>query len=89
VLRAVDGGRTWVKVSADFRIETPELARQLGASLVRHAGTERLVWGSDWPFAAYEDRMTYAKALANFETIVPDDAHRRAMDRTALKLYFG
>jgi predicted TIM-barrel fold metal-dependent hydrolase len=45
--------------------------------------------GSDWPFAAYEDRMTYAKALANFETIVPDVSHRRAMDHTALKLYFG
>jgi predicted TIM-barrel fold metal-dependent hydrolase len=89
VLRAVEAGRTWVKMSADFRIATPELARDLGASLLRHAGTERLLWGSDWPFAAYEDRMTYAKALANFETIVPDVSHRRAMDRTALKLYFG
>jgi len=88
VLRAVEGGRTWVKLSAAFRIATPDLARNLAGALLAQAGPERLVWGSDWPFAAFEDRMTYRQTLVDFAANVPDPSQRRAMDRTALKLYF-
>jgi predicted TIM-barrel fold metal-dependent hydrolase len=89
ILRAVEHGRTWVKLSASFRIATRDLAHDLAASLLSHAGTERLVWGSDWPFAAYENQMSYQQTLADFAANVPSDAQRREMDRTALKLYFG
>jgi predicted TIM-barrel fold metal-dependent hydrolase len=89
VLRAVDGGRTWVKVSAGFRIEPPAYAAEVAAALLRHAGPERLMWGSDWPFAAFEDRVTYSDVVSAFRELVPNANARRAMDRTALAFYFS
>lgn len=89
VLRAVERGRTWVKISGGFRVEPEGLAAQAAAELMRHAGPERLMWGSDWPFAAFEDRITYANVLAAFRQYVPDPLQRRAMDRTALAFYFS
>lgn len=89
VLRAIDTGRTWVKVSAGFRIEPPEFAPEVATALLRHAGPERLMWGSDWPFAAFEDRASYNDVVAAFRTLVPDADARRAMDRTALAFYFS
>lgn len=89
VLRAVDGGRTWVKISAGFRIEPPGAARRLTSELLHGAGPERLLWGSDWPFAAFENRVTYDGVLADYAANVPDARHRDAIDRTALKFYFA
>lgn len=90
VLRAVDRGRTWVKLSAGFRFERPETAAAYARELVRVAGGERLVWGSDWPFAAYEDKVTYSDTLAAFRAWVPDARLRRQIGgETALRLYFA
>ena len=88
VLRSVARGRTWVKLSGAFRIEPPGAARQLAQALLRDAGPERLLWGSDWPFAAFEDRMTYADTLAQYRENVADAATRRAIDQTAMQFYF-
>ncbi len=89
VLRAVERGRTWVKLSAGFRIEPEGYAATVAAKLLANAGTERLMWGSDWPFAAFEDKMTYEAVVAAYMTYVPDAAARRAIDRTALSFYFA
>jgi predicted TIM-barrel fold metal-dependent hydrolase len=89
VLRAVERGRTWVKTSAAFRIEPPGDAALFAAALLQHAGAERLMWGSDWPFAAFEDTMTYGQTLDTFGANFPDEAVRRAMDLTALRFYFS
>lgn len=90
VLRAIDRGNTWVKLSAGFRVRTPELARDYAQALVRHTGGDRLVWGSDWPFAAYEDKVQYGDTLAAFEDWVPDAALRRRIGgANALRLYFA
>ncbi|HEY8579301.1 MAG TPA: amidohydrolase family protein [Beijerinckiaceae bacterium] len=88
VLRAVDRG-AWVKLSAAFRQTPPERAPELAAILLRRIGPQRLVWGSDWPFAAFEDSVDYAQTLRAFAACVPDEAHRREMDRAALRLYFS
>lgn len=88
VLRSVARGRTWVKLSAGFRLEPPASAVPLAAALLQHAGTERLLWGSDWPFAAFEDTVRYEDTLRDFVLWVPDAAKRRAIGETALKLYF-
>jgi predicted TIM-barrel fold metal-dependent hydrolase len=53
------------------------------------AGTDRLFWGSDWPFVAHETHMTYARAIADYQALVPDQATRARIDRTALKFYFS
>lgn len=52
LLRLLDGGRTWVKISGAYRVDAgpapwPQ-ADAFAAALIAHA-PERLVWGSDWP----------------------------------------
>ncbi len=89
ILRSVERGRTWVKLSAGFRQPSPEMARACAQALLRSAGPERLMWGSDWPFAAFESSMTYERAIADLADWVPDAVQRRRIaGETALKFYF-
>lgn len=90
VLRSIDKGKTWVKLSAGFRLPSEEFARQCAAELLKSAGPERLLWGSDWPFVAFEDRVRYADTISAFARWVPDaQARRKIAGETALKLYFS
>jgi predicted TIM-barrel fold metal-dependent hydrolase len=101
VLRSVQKGRTWVKLSAGYRLTwlsaregTPDpramaLARDAAATLLREAGPERLVWGSDAPFVGHEQSLAYADTLGHFAEWVPDTGARRRMTDTALRLYFS
>ncbi len=89
VLRAVDNGRTWVKLSAAYRLESAQVAQQCAQALLAHAGPERLLWGSDWPFPGFEDSMRYDSAIATLEQYVPDPNARRIIGgETPLRLYF-
>jgi predicted TIM-barrel fold metal-dependent hydrolase len=100
-LRAVDRGRTWIKLSAGFRLLGPEswqsaddgdaerLGDDLAALLLRQVGPDRLLWGSDCPFVGYEGRVSYGAAIARFHRRVPDPRVRRAISDTALRLYFA
>jgi predicted TIM-barrel fold metal-dependent hydrolase len=89
ILAAVEHGRTWVKLSGGFRFKPPSAAAQYAEALLRHVGPERLVWGSDWPFAAHEDRVTYAGTVATLHEWVRDPAVRRRIGgETPLRLYF-
>jgi predicted TIM-barrel fold metal-dependent hydrolase len=48
-----------------------------------------LLWGSDWPFAAFEDSMRYEYAISSFRQWVPDANMRRIISgETAFRLYF-
>src|SRR5690606_27488284 len=67
VLRSIERGNTWVKLSAGYRLPSEELACACAAELLKTAGPERLVWGSDWPFAAFEEQVTYASTITAFE----------------------
>jgi len=90
LLAAVERGLTWVKLSAGYRMPSPQAARDYAAALIRAGGGERLVWASDWPFAAFEDRVTYADARATLEDWVPDERTRqRIAGETPLRLYFA
>jgi predicted TIM-barrel fold metal-dependent hydrolase len=88
LLRAVEGGDTWVKISAGFRLP-PELADEATARLLADAGPERLLWGSDAPFVNHEGSIDYPGALALYERLVPDAGTRAAIDATAMQLYFS
>ncbi|MDQ2640820.1 MAG: amidohydrolase family protein [Pseudomonadota bacterium] len=100
VLRSVARGRTWVKLSAGFRLTweskgtgkpdavAMDLAQATAERLLREAGTERLLWGSDCPFVGHES-VTYADTLRWFEQWVPSAAARRRITDTALRLYFS
>lgn len=89
ILSAIERGNTWAKVSGRFRFHTPAEGSAYAQQLLRVGGTERILWGSDWPFAGYEGRVTYDQVLADYYDIVPDAAVRRQIDRTALSFYFG
>jgi predicted TIM-barrel fold metal-dependent hydrolase len=101
VLRSVERGRTWVKLSAPFRLtwakpgmaqrdpQTVLLARDAANCLLQNAGTERLVWGSDCPFIGHEGHVTFEGAINELAAWVPDAHQRRRLSDTALKLYFS
>jgi len=58
--------------------------------LVKHCGAERLLWGSDWPFAAFENKVRYRDTIDALKRWVPDAAVRRIIGgESALKFYFG
>ncbi len=88
LLRAIDGGRTWVKISAGFRMPY-EIAAECTARFLAEAGPERMLWGSDAPFVNHEATMDYAGSLALYHRLVPDAATRSAIDATALDLFFN
>ncbi len=101
VLRSIEKGRTWVKLSAGYRLtwlsrregspdpRAMQLAREAAAKLLQEAGPERLLWGSDAPFVGHESSLTYADAIASFAEWVPNPRARRRMADTALQLYFS
>ncbi len=85
-LRALANGRTFVKLSAAYRFPDVDVA-PLARRLLAEAGTERLLWGSDWPFTRFEDQVTYGSTQNRFKAWVPDAAQRDAIHATARKLY--
>jgi predicted TIM-barrel fold metal-dependent hydrolase len=88
LLRAVESGKTWVKISAGFRMPW-EIASECTARLLAEAGPGRLLWGSDAPFVNHETAMDYAGALALYRRLVPAAETRRAIDASALALFFN
>ncbi len=89
VLKAIDRGNTWVKLSAGYRFKPSSAAVDCARELVKRTGGERLVWASDWPFAAYENNVTYGETVAALSEWVPDPVMRRRIaGRNALELYF-
>lgn len=90
ILAAVERGNTWVKVSGKFRlINTDGTPPEFVEQILRVAGTERVLWGSDWPFAGFEGRVTYDSVLQDYYGLIPDAAVRRRIDETGLRFYFG
>jgi len=86
-LRAVENGRTWIKMSATTRI-APAVVKACAASLLANAGTGRLLWGSDAPFIGHEATAHYADTLRMFESMVPDPRQRHEISLTALRTFF-
>ena len=101
MLRAVDTGRAWVKLSGGFRLpgtsawrddpggDLESLADLVAAALVAKVGGDRLLWGSDAPFVGYEGRIDYPRALASYERWLPSASLRSEVCATGMALYFG
>lgn len=88
MLRSIEKGRTWVKMSAGYRLgaQAADYAREL----LRAAGPDRLMWASDCPFVGHERQFSYQSTIDWLAECVPDRAARdRIFGETALKLYFG
>ncbi len=101
ILRSAQKGRTWIKLSAAYRLHrTPpgepandpkgeRFGNDLAQTLVHEVGPERLLWGSDCPFVGYEGLVSYSDTLAAFQRWIPEPALRRKISDTALKLCFS
>lgn len=82
LLRLIDRGHVWVKLSAPMRLSAePSLpyrdAGLLARALVQHA-PERLVWGSDWPHVNFSGGLpSYRDLLDLLAEWAPDAVVRR------------
>lgn len=88
LLRAIEGGNCWVKLSAGFRLPFA-VVQACTRRLLADAGPERLLWGSDAPFVNHEADVDFTSVLDLYRRLVPDRRTRAAIDRTALKLFFA
>ncbi len=87
MLRSIEKGRTWVKLSAAYRLG--DYAADCARELVKQAGPERLVWASDCPFVGEEAHVRYQQTIDWLAGVVPDAAVRRKITcDTPLRLYF-
>ncbi len=87
LLEALADGRTWVKLSASYRIGGVD-PRACAAVLLQAGGDTRLVWGSDWPWVRYEEGRSYEGLLADLGAYLPDpDARARVLGANALELF--
>ncbi len=86
MVRSVEKGRTWVKLSGAHRlgVQSADYAREL----CRRVGYERMLWASDCPFVGSESTV-YQSTIDWLDTVVPDAADRnRITGENALQLYF-
>lgn len=88
-LRSMEKGRTWVKVSAAYRLGV-ERGAVYGRELLRQCGADKLLWASDCPFAGFEGKVTYRETMDAVLAWVPEGAARHQIFGTnAVKLYFA
>lgn len=88
MVRSVERGRTWVKLSAAYRIG-PQ-ATTYAQELLRQVGHDRLVWASDCPFVGEEGKVTYQQTIDWLRDALPDPLGRRKVfGENALELYFS
>jgi predicted TIM-barrel fold metal-dependent hydrolase len=89
MLRTLENGRTWVKVSAGYRLG-PAKAEQYGRELLRQSGAEHLLWGSDCPFVGHESEVAYQQTIDAVLAWLPDEATRRkVLGENAMRFFFS
>jgi predicted TIM-barrel fold metal-dependent hydrolase len=88
ILKAIERGRTWVKLGGVFRFSDPHRARAMGEAIIAAGGWTRVMWGSDWPFVGHMGRVSYEQTLACLDWIADADMRHRIESATALAFYF-
>ena len=90
VLNGVRAGDTYVKLSAPYRQGGVDCQTYVD-SLLDAGGPAQLVWASDWPFIAHEDKVEYLMCVRSIEQWVPDDKVRNVIlaDTPAKLFRFG
>jgi predicted TIM-barrel fold metal-dependent hydrolase len=87
VLRGVRSGDTFVKLSAPYRVGGVNPQPYVDA-LLEAGGPKQLLWGSDWPFIGFEEKVAYAQCVEWIESWIPDAAARRiVMAETPARLF--
>lgn len=77
-LQLLGDSRVWLKLSAAYRSNTDPVQCAAVVAQLRAAagGSERFLWGSDWPNTQFEDRTDYAEQFELIEALLPDAAER-------------
>jgi len=88
MLRLMEGGAVWVKLSSGFRRPDADLPADYVRDLLARFGPERLLWGSDAPFVGHEHATSYAREVAALHYAVPDEQTRQALGRSGYAFYF-
>ena len=89
MLRSIEKGRTWVKVSAAYRLGEA-LGAVYGRELLKQVGPDRLLWASDCPFAGFEGKVSYQQTIdALLEWVPQGEERHKIFGGNALKLYFS
>jgi predicted TIM-barrel fold metal-dependent hydrolase len=83
-----------VKISGVYRLggtdsENLAFAQAAIPLLIEHFGTERLMWGSDWPHTQFEDQVSYASQFELLAQLVPWPRQRQAILRDGAVALFG
>ena len=88
MLRSIEKGRTWVKMSAGYRLGAQ--SKDYAQALLRGSGADRLMWASDCPFVGHEKQFSYQSTIDWLTECIPDAATRaKIFGETALRFYFG
>ncbi|WP_189688309.1 amidohydrolase family protein [Pseudorhodoferax aquiterrae] len=90
VLRLLDSGRVWLKLSAPYIAAPAEQQRAALAETVRRwfdAFPERLVWGSDWPHVTEREKPDDAELMDLVAAWLPDTGSPRVLVDNPAQLY--
>lgn len=87
-------GQVWMKVSGIYRLEGDarqnlEFACSVLPLLEHSFGSQRLVWGSDWPHTQHEQDVGYGTVVAQLEALGCSASSRQAMLIDTPKQLFG
>jgi 2-pyrone-4,6-dicarboxylate lactonase len=81
LLRMMQSGRAWVKLTGPYRISTqplPHADTDAYAHALIKAAPQQVIWGTDWPHVMVKGVMPNDGDLANLLAAwIPDDAIRR------------
>jgi predicted TIM-barrel fold metal-dependent hydrolase len=87
-------GRVWVKVSAIYRLggspaQNAEFAKAALPLLLTCFGSNRLVWGSDWPHTQHESEVDFARVIGQLQGLGCSGAVLRGLLIDAPRVLFG
>jgi predicted TIM-barrel fold metal-dependent hydrolase len=88
MLKLMENGRTWVKVSGAYRLGR-ERGVEYGKYLLRTMGPDRLLWASDCPFVGHEKDVTYQGTIDDVLAWVPENARAKVFAENAEQLFFS
>lgn len=79
LLKLVDGGRCWLKLTAPYRFATAPDFTDAGPLVhaVAKAAPERLLWGTDHPHLSFDDNVGSVQLFNLLGEWLPGDALRR------------
>ncbi len=87
LLGLASSNRVWVKLSAPYR-SSVEIAAIASPLLRKAFGPEKLLWGSDWPFTGFKDKIQYTSMRSLLNLWIPDPTERNiVLAETPAKLF--